>query len=293
VDEHELAWAAGFFDGDGWAALVRYGRRDKRRPMARINQGSSTGMPEALVRFRDAVRVGSVAGPKIEEGRKPLYWWVASSRADVVRTGESIGPWLSCQKRGQFEAAVGLTFAYAPASSVAWAAGLFDAEGSTSLSDHRSHAGYKYAEASITQNGGLSTPDELVRFAQIVGLGHVYGPYKQEGASELVFRWRLQRFDEIRRVLHLLQPMLGQVKRQQAFHALRVVDRQPALPRGRVEWGSHKTHCIRGHEYATARVREYVSRGKGVPRRASKQCLVCVRDQARARRLAHRKIGGS
>jgi hypothetical protein len=142
LDEHELAWAAGFFDGDGWAALVRFGRRGKRRPMAQINQGSSTGVPEVLVRFRDTVGVGRVAGPKIEEGRLPLYWWVASSRGDVLKVGEVIGPWLSAQKRVQFSETVGLAFRREPISSRAWAAGLFDAEGSTSLNAHRSHPGF-------------------------------------------------------------------------------------------------------------------------------------------------------
>lgn len=292
MDEHELAWAAGFFDGDGWAALVRNGPGHKRRPIAQINQASLTGVPEVLIRFRDAVGVGRVAGPKIEEGRQPLYWWVASSRADVTRVGTLIGPWLSTEKRGQFRAAVGLKLRGAPISSVPWAAGLFDAEGSTSLSDHRSHAGYKCVEASVTQGSAGPIPQELARFAEIVDLGRVYGPYEQEGANELVYRWRVHTVDEDRRVLHLLLPWLGEVKRRQAFEAIAVADRQPALPRGRVEWGSHKTRCVHGHEYATARSRPYVSRGKGVPRRASKQCLVCAREQASARRLGDKKKTG-
>src|SRR4030088_1913446 len=99
--------------------------------MAQINQGSSTGVPEVLVRFRDTVGVGRIAGPKIEEGRLPLYWWVASSRGDVLKVGELISPWLSAQKLLQFSESVGLTVRRTPASSNAWAAGLFDAEGST------------------------------------------------------------------------------------------------------------------------------------------------------------------
>ena len=284
VDEHELAWAAGFFDGDGWAALVRAKGRRTGQPHAQINQGSVTGMPQVLTRFLRAVGVGRVAGPKIEPGRQPLYRWVASSRGDVIRTGTLIGPWLSDQKRAQFAAAVGLCFDAMAIDAPAWAAGLFDAEGSTSLSDHRSHAGYKYAEATVTQSSPGPIPEELERFAHVVGLGRVYGPYEQEGATELVYRWRAQQVDEIRRVIHLLQSWLGLVKRQQAFRCLAVVDGQPALKRGRADWGSHKTHCVHGHEYETARRRPYVSRGKGVVRRASKQCLTCVREQARIRR---------
>ncbi len=260
--------------------------------MAQINQAGADGTPEVLTRFRDAVGVGRVAGPKIQAGRQDLYWWVASSRRDVVRTGQLIGPWLSSEKRGQFRAAGGLVFGAMPADCFAWAAGLFDAEGSTSLSDHRSHAGYKYVEASITQGCDHAIPQELVRFHSVVGLGQIYGPYGEGGTNEPVYRWRVQQLDEVRRVVHLLLPWLGGVKRTQAFGAFTLVDGQPQLFRGRVEWGSHKTYCVHGHEYSTARIRPYVSRGKGVPRRDSKQCLVCAREQARAKLRAQNEIGG-
>lgn len=283
MDEHELAWAAGFFDGDGWAALVRYGRRSKGRPMAQINQADARGVPEVLTRFRDAVGVGRIGGPKVEEGRADPYWWVASSRADVKRTGELIGPWLSSAKRGQFRAAVGLTFRRPPLVSRPWAAGLFDAEGSVSIGKHHTHLGYKVIDASVTQIGAAAAPEELVRFRSMIALGKVNGPYDQAGASGPVYRWRLSRVDEVRVLLHLLGPWIGTTKRRQALNAIRVIDAQPVLPRGRAEWGRHKTHCVHGHEYMTGRVRPYRSRG-GEQRRVSKQCLVCAREQARARR---------
>ena len=292
MDEHELAWAAGFFDGDGWAASVGDRRRTRGQPHAQINQAGPDGVPEVLMRFRDAVGAGRVAGPKIEEGRKDLYWWVASSGGDVRRTGYLIGPWLSDQKRVQFHAAVGLAFGAPPVDCSAWAAGLFDAEGSTSLGDHRSHAGYKYVEASITQSSDRTTPQELVRFRRVVGQGQIYGPYGRDGTNQPAYRWRVQQADEVRRVVHLLVPWLGRVKRTQAFGAFNVVDTQPSLFRGRVDWGSHKTHCVHGHEYATARIRPYASRGLGVPRRPSKQCLTCTREQARVRTQARSTIGG-
>ncbi len=292
MDEHELAWAAGFFDGDGWTAPVRSRRRRTPQPHAQINQASESGVPEVLVRFRDAVGVGRVGGPKIEAGRHPLYRWVASSRGDVMRTGALIGPWLSGEKRAQFASTVGLEFTVPALDCLQWAAGLFDAEGSTSLSDHRSHSGFKSIETAITQGGPLSVPQELARFRSLVSVGENYGPYMQVGANEPVYRWKTTRIDAVRLVVHLLWPWLGTVKRTQARSALMVIDAQPPLPRGRIEWGSHKTYCIHGHEYATARIRPYVSRG-GVERRPSKQCLVCTRDQARMRRASgNRKMGG-
>ena len=163
-------------------------------------------MPEVLKRFRDAVGVGRVAGPRIEDGRKDLYWWVASSRGDVRRTGELIGPWLSSGKRGQFGSAVGIAFDLRPLDSFAWAAGLFDAEGTVSLSNHHSHADHKVIEASITQGGDRSTPEVLIRIRELVGRGNINGPYSQAGANQLVYRWRASRPDDVRTLLHLIDP---------------------------------------------------------------------------------------
>ena len=290
MDEHELAWAAGFFDGDGWAALVRDRRRgaEPYRPRAQINQSSPGGVPSALLRFRTAIGRGTIGGPVRKPARRDLYWWICSGRDDVFSVGSLIAPWLSCVKRAQFRAAAGLVAGAEPRPSLAWAAGLFDAEGSTSLSDHRSHPGRKYVEAAITQGGEGAPPDVLVRFKSAVGAGLIYGPYAQRGATQPVYRWRLHLAEDVRRVIADLDPWLDQVKRRQAADAFLVIDAQSRLPRGRVEWGSHKTYCIHGHAYATARVRPYRSRGVGIERRDSKQCLECTREQARAKRLGAR-----
>jgi hypothetical protein len=87
----------------------------------------------------------------------------------------------------------------------------------------------------------------------------------------------------VRLVLDSLWPWLGQVKRAQARAMLKVLNGQPVLPRGNPAWGNRKTHCVNGHEYATARIRPYVPRRGGGQRRDSQQCLVCVRDAARER----------
>jgi len=255
-----------------------------------------------------------IRGRKVKDPNLPPHWGVLFVLAYVAdkpaalrefqpkwavlpttkrQTGQLIGPWLSTQKRTQFMSAVGLHFDRPPTATFAWAAGLFDAEGSTSLSDRSARAGYKAIESAVTQ-GGLVIPEELVRFANCVAIGQINGPYEQDGANELVYRWRIHTVDDVRRLLHVLLPWLGDVRRRQAFRAIAVVDAQPVLHRGRVEWGSHKAMCIHGHEYATARLRPYVSRSpNGRQRRPSHQCLVCVREQARARRRATKmKIGG-
>jgi hypothetical protein len=60
----ELAWAAGFFDGEGWVT-TSYGSRNGRRrtkPSLSVGVGQS-GSPALLERFREAVGAGSVNGP--------------------------------------------------------------------------------------------------------------------------------------------------------------------------------------------------------------------------------------
>ena len=84
VDRYELAWAAGFFDGEGWADLARQEGRRTGQPMARVNQADPDGVPEVLVRFQRALGgIGTIGGPRVEEGRIDLYRWHVSSRGDV------------------------------------------------------------------------------------------------------------------------------------------------------------------------------------------------------------------
>ena len=152
MESHDFAWAAGFFDGEGWA------NRTKRGVASRINQASLDGIPEVLTKFRRIVEVGRIKGPVIVEGRQPLYFWEATSRADLIRVVEVIGPWLCPVKRAQFER----TLRVAPPPAVwpgsmsqelAWAGGFFDGEGSTYLEKHRTHRDYFVARLHVTQSG--------------------------------------------------------------------------------------------------------------------------------------------
>jgi len=291
LDEHELAWAAGFFDGDGWAAYVNQKGRKTGQPHAQINQAGADGMPEVLERFAAAVGVGSLHGPRIIAKRLPLYNWAASSAVDVLTVHELLGPYLSPVKARQVAAAA--RSGRATTSSMrtesterAWAAGFFDAEGNVSLSPHRSHAGHFLGEAAVTQTSGETRSGELERFrASVGGLGKIYGPYQNDAGGARVYRWKLPGPDSIAALLHCLGPWLGALKTSQFHRALRVLGEQPELPRGNPSWGNRKTHCKNGHEYATARIRPYRARSPdGVEPRPSHQCLVCVREAAFIRR---------
>jgi hypothetical protein len=291
VDERcERAWAAGFFDAEGWAAAFK--RHGGTHPVAQINQADGSGVPESLERFQAAVGVGRIGGPQRAAGRIDLYRWVASSRADVTRAFVVLVPWLGPVKRTQLVHAVGPQSPAACESAseelLAWAAGLFDGDGSTCFAKHRTHAGYRTAEMSLTQSSAEGAPDVLVRFLRAVGVGRLYRPYGGNETWAPVYRWKALRFSDVEHAAHAMWPWLGGRKRSQAEAVLAAVRTQTPLPRGNRVWGNRKTHCVNGHEYATARIRAYRARRGGSERRASQQCLACVRIYAR-RRYANKR----
>jgi len=290
VDRFELAWAAGFFDGEGWANAARRADRRTVQPQARVNQADPNGIPEVLLRFQRALGgLGRIGGPFVKDGRKDLYRWEVSSRGDVEVLHHLLLPCLGQVKLDEFANALGRSAARSrnPDSDpewVAWAAGLFDGEGWASMWTHRSHEGYLSAEVGVGQSSGDGRPEVLARFASVVEVDHTYGPYEQEGATMPVYKLKASAQRDIEAVSSKILAWLSPAKRSDLELVIEILRSQPALPRGNPAWGNRKTHCIRGHEYATARIRPYKSRGVGVQRRDSKQCLVCVREQARARR---------
>ena len=52
MESHDFAWAAGFFDGEGWA------NRSHRGVASRINQAGLDGVPEVLTKFPQTVTLG-------------------------------------------------------------------------------------------------------------------------------------------------------------------------------------------------------------------------------------------
>ena len=95
--DNELAWAAGFFDGEG--SFNVSGNHKSLRLNASITQTD----PRALRRFRRAVDgIGSVIGPYERAGRKPQWMWQVQSFEDVRRVAVILWKFLGPVKRSQF-----------------------------------------------------------------------------------------------------------------------------------------------------------------------------------------------
>lgn len=101
MTETELAWAAGFFDGEGNAMLGRPG--GYRQVIAHIGQADR----RVLDRFQGAVGVGKVYGPRAHKNprARPMYEWKAWTPTSFHLVMWLLWPWLSEIKRMQFHQA--------------------------------------------------------------------------------------------------------------------------------------------------------------------------------------------
>lgn len=117
INREELAWAAGFFDGEGTAVLsgvnstrvhpVTGRRRDYPTPHLQVTQHFD---PETIHRFHRAVRgLGIVGGPYVSAGTAwhPRYQWACRRPDQVLVVVPMMWNWLSGPKRRQIATVIG------------------------------------------------------------------------------------------------------------------------------------------------------------------------------------------
>lgn len=269
-----LAWAAGFFDGEG----TTIARSDRRRATyhqldVSVPQASRSGTPEVLAKFQRAVLgVGRIYGPN----GSGLYRWRAGGRIGADLALALIWPWLGAVKRAQAAtAAVRVDGqyewgAYQPRSpryrpvfrahdreastndpSVlerAWAAGFLDAEGcfgNIRSPSRRDGSASVRIRASASQHGEVGIPaDVLVRLVSVTGVGRI----ERHGEPD-DFRWSADGIRSFDQALDVVRPWLGGVKLAQAERARQMFTEQR---RGRGDGA----RCIRGHAYDHVLVRD-------------------------------------
>jgi hypothetical protein len=213
-----FAWAAGLYDGEGSASMyVPRDRKTARRQMQVSQAGDAP--PEVLIRFREIVAEGNVTGPY----RGYLFYWKTTRKDAIDKIALALWPYLSGEKRSQFEAmtiAARRSLPRLPDPSrsarteLAWAAGLFDGEGSASICGPASR---QYVQLEIPQSSAGAMPETLQRFRAAVGAGWLNGPYPPRSPWSRLpqYRWTLGAREDVGRVLSLLWPHLSAVKRDQ------------------------------------------------------------------------------
>jgi hypothetical protein len=198
-----------------------------------VSQGGDPGKPPTvLLGFRNAVQGrGNITGPY----NGYLFYW-KSTRIDVIdAVAAELWPFLGQEKRDQFIAAARLagktpldssaTIVRSGAREMAWAAGLFDGEGSVSVSGTGTRPSYPQPSMEVPQSGGLGIPDSLARLREALGCGSITGPHPPRSPWGKLpsYRWELGGHRNVETVSGMLWPWLGSVKRLQIEWALSVV----------------------------------------------------------------------
>lgn len=97
----ELAWSAGFYDGEGHYAVSKSGRRMyAKMSIAQVDR-------RPLDRFLKAVEKGTIYKSqyttRVNEDWNTQFVWQASSKEDVEAVVKSLWPYLTMPKREQIE----------------------------------------------------------------------------------------------------------------------------------------------------------------------------------------------
>jgi len=216
------AWAAGLFDGEGSASAYVPQRRKTARRQMQISQGGGAAHPDVLVRFRAIVGEGNITGPY----RGYLYYWKTTRKGAVDEIARRLWPYLSREKRRQLQScaeATGRTYSELrplreSETEIAWAAGLFDGEGSVWVTkDTRCRPEWRGVAMEIAQSSRGDIPETLERFHAIVGVGRISGPRLLGNPwSKLPqYRWQVSGRHKVSSVVRVLWPWLSAVKRSQ------------------------------------------------------------------------------
>jgi len=277
----DFAWAAGFFDGEGCTGTgSTKGRPNAVRIFASVGQQSRSPsiVPSVLSRFQRAVRgMGYIRAPYLDP-RSGTYahQWRADSfeeaqavvavlwanLGDVKRAQAAAafrrfhGQWAAIQARNRvpqrarrFDLPGPGPAASRTEQARAWAAGLFDGEGSTELHARRSAGRTLFdLRARVSQCGDPTVPAVLTRFQRIVGCGWIEGPTSGEG-YENAYKWAAGAADTLN-VLRLIWPWLGTVKRVQAIDVIASVDALPVLRRH--PWRNEAQRFVEEHSVQSA-----------------------------------------
>jgi hypothetical protein len=119
IEREKLAWAAGFFDGEGNTGCRKAYSKDYIRQDGTTSNYESSNITmqvsqvdrNNLEKFHDCVGgIGSIEGPYKDkrENSSPIYMWRASGIKNVQTITEALWPWLGESKRKQAEGSLGV-----------------------------------------------------------------------------------------------------------------------------------------------------------------------------------------
>jgi hypothetical protein len=288
IDPLDLAWCAGFFDGEGSTIARTFaGRPGYRQLTVNVPQAGRHGVPEVLLRFqRSMLGMGAIGGPN----KSGMYCWRVFGREPARLTLDLMWPYLGETKRRQARAAIEVVDAQyesgayrrraprrpAPPAQLeavaaspelverAWAAGFLDAEGCFGLNRAGKRvrgADWYRVRASASQHGTVgAAPGVLLRLQAALG-----GRIQRHGEPD-DYKWLVEGPQRLQVIIDLLSQWMSEEKRTAAIGALSAFHAQRRF-RG------DGIRCLRGHSYS-----RIASRGG----RLRKICGECARMYRRA-----------
>jgi hypothetical protein len=293
-----LAWAGGLFDGEGSTmARTETSRPGYRRLNVAVPQRGDTTVPEVLTRFTAAMNGMGTTRREAHD----LYLWRVLDDSQARAIVGLLGPWIGPVKRRQAARAVAavdeqyasgrirgrpgrrrppievgpvvrrtLSSAARQRLDRAWAAGFLDGEGCFGLARARPRVGapaWYRIRASATQHGEVGIPAPVLRrLHHILRVGHIECHGEPDD-----YKWVAEGLPAVERVLEVVGPWLGTVKRQQARHAMAAFTQQVRLKGG-------STHCKRGHKYDVV--------GRRANGTLHRRCNACARLLGRRKRAS-------
>jgi hypothetical protein len=100
LDSEELAWSAGFFDGEGYTKNHSCKSGVPQMDVAQVDRSSLERLQRAVLGF------GKIYGPyKYGTNRQPHFKWVVSKYSEVILVVGLIWNWLGDPKKKQIKAA--------------------------------------------------------------------------------------------------------------------------------------------------------------------------------------------
>ena len=95
MNNTEIAWAAGFFDGEGCSSSRANGRGSRNHPSLHVSQNNR----DTLERFQAAV--GGV-GAIYERNNGRHFDWQAQTKESTKKAMEALWPYLGQHKKNQY-----------------------------------------------------------------------------------------------------------------------------------------------------------------------------------------------
>jgi hypothetical protein len=294
LTESELwAWVAGLFEGEGSIILSANGPNAYQRRLDITN--TERDILQQVIGYSGLGRIVADRTEKRPAHHKQRLCWYVASWREIEEVGNRLYPFLGSRRRGR----LGELFDHAPRYVMdvaadgkrrrtkmqhvrdprvsrreptndewwAWAAGLFEGEGSAICRPMSQRRNRLQRRLQIP----MSDEDVLLRFRAVAGAGVVrpLKPRKRPGPQKPMFRWTCSKWSDIERIARAIYPFLLSRRRRQVDWLLS----NPIGPKG---WAS-RTHCKRGHPISGPDADVYRYGG-------ARECRKCHADGYRARR---------